>query len=189
MNKEVKVSMELSSAQQLWQNFVLGNERAFELLYIKFHDALYNYAYGITQNAELAAESVQDLFIKLWRNHQNLSQPVSPKHYLFRAIRNIIYNKQQREHKILYVGDRHHLEELSSTHYNEGISFFNALPLSATLQQNMEKLTSKQREALYLYYVEDFSYKELSLHFNIKVEGAYKLVYRSLEALKQVYNN
>ncbi|MFZ4861102.1 RNA polymerase sigma factor [Sphingobacterium sp. Mn56C] len=188
MNKEVKVSMELRSEQQLWRNFVLGDEKAFEMLYTKFHDALYNYACGITQDVELAAESVQDLFIKLWRNHQNLAQPASPKHYLFRAIRNIIYNKQQQHRRILYVGDRQHLDELSPATYTEDVQFFNALPLSVSMQTNMEKLTSKQREALYLYFVEDFSYRELALHFNIKVEGAYKLVYRALEALKQVFN-
>ncbi len=183
-DRYVGISSSKAVDEALWKSYLLGDEDAFKSLYDRFYTILYHYAYGFDHDRDHIVECIQDLFVKLWRNRSNLSQPPSVKHYLFKALRNILYNKQIQRKNEVYVGGMDTLALLNEQSYSE-LHFRNTTPLSPEMEQYLKKLTNKQREAIYLYYVEDFSYKELGLHFKMRTEAAYKLIYRALEALKQ----
>lgn len=174
--------------EQIWRRFISGDRLSFEQLFSRHYDALYNYLNAFEKDPELVTECVQDLFVKLWRNHANLSPTASPRHYLLRAIKHVLYNKKALTKRMKYVGGLHNLELLSTDSIEADLTFQNDMPLSPAMQERMRNLTDKQREALYLYYVEDFSYKELADYFEITTRGAYKLIYRALDVLKAEFN-
>ena len=69
----------------IWDNFRNGQENAFVLIYNQFIDTLYNYGERLTDDRELIKDSVQDLFVDLWKNKEKLPQVTSVKYYLFKA--------------------------------------------------------------------------------------------------------
>lgn len=176
-----------TSDRDLWMRFKEGHEAAFEALYHRFYDSLCGYGYRFDNHMVFVEECIQDLFVKLWRNRDRLSLPESPKHYLLKALRNIIYNKQQAQGFLVYKGTSSDLVLLTQERTEE-MPFRGTPSLSAELEYHMQKLTAKQREAIYLFYVEDFSYQEIAVFFRIRREGAYKLIYRAIDALKVEMN-
>ncbi len=168
--------------KEYWRIFVGGGDQAFKALYDAYYPVLKQYALGYAKDESLASECVQDLFVKLWNNRGSLNAaPASVKHYLIKAQRNIIINKTNQRRKESYVG---HTEELMATH--EGVYFHeeDPVPFSAGMRKRMAQLTERQREAIYLFYGEEYSYAELAEHFDIQTTAAYKLVYRALDTLK-----
>ncbi|GAB3997101.1 RNA polymerase sigma-70 factor [Spirosoma daeguense] len=80
-----------------------GDEQAFRAIYERFWPGLYSVAYNYTRDQATAEEMVQDLFTTLWLKRHQLTIQSSLKAYLFRAIRNHIYDhldKQAVRHRV-----------------------------------------------------------------------------------------
>lgn len=45
-----------------------GNEMAFSRIYERYHKALHGVIYKVVKNEEIAAEILQDVFMKIWKN-------------------------------------------------------------------------------------------------------------------------
>ena len=165
---------------------VQGDEAAFEALFEYYYAQLSTYAARFGYDASFATECVQDLFVKIWQNRANLSQPASVKHYLFKALRNTLYNRVEARKKELYIGS---LDELIGFElvYEPGDQAYPFSGVSDELQHQLDRLTARQREAIYLFYFEELTYQEIADMLQINVTAAYKLVYRALESLRSGY--
>ena len=53
------------------------------------------------------------------------------------------------------------------------------------LEDYLKKLTDRQREIIYLRYIEEYSYEEISEIMNISVESGRNLISKSLNKLKK----
>lgn len=167
----------------VWAQFKNGDKRAFEAIYHQHYSALVNYGLRLKQDVNFVEEAVQDLFVKLWQNRDNLNRPASLKHYLLKSLRNIIYNKLNAVSREFYVGDE-----------TDMLGFEFHIPRDSTdyhqqlLKKLMAELTDRQREAVYLFYQEELSYQEISNLLKIKIGGTYKLIYRAIEKMKSGFH-
>lgn len=69
-----------------------GDELAFTAIYKRFWPSLYSVAYNYVRDQATAEEMVQDLFTTLWLKRLHVSIQGSLEAYLFRSIRNMIYD-------------------------------------------------------------------------------------------------
>jgi RNA polymerase sigma-70 factor (family 1) len=60
-----------------------GNVASFDLLFEKYSSKLYGFALKYFKNETDAEELVQEVFVKVWENHQSLNSALSFKSYLF----------------------------------------------------------------------------------------------------------
>jgi len=74
----------------------------------KYYTQLKDFAYIITQSREVSEEIVEDVFIKMWKRDEEVSQIENIRAYLFRAIRNTSLNYLKKENRSLEV----YLDEL-----------------------------------------------------------------------------
>jgi RNA polymerase sigma factor (sigma-70 family) len=167
-----------------WDSFVKGDKKSFEYLYNEYFEALIKYASKFSSDQAFIEESVQDLFVKIWQNRERLNAPASVKYYLFKALRNLIYNKLTSTSKEVYIGDESDLLAFdlkmdAADPYDSSESWDTAT------DSLLNHLTQRQKEAVYLFYVEGLSYKEISDLLNIKVGGTYKLIYRAISAMRE----
>jgi RNA polymerase sigma-70 factor (family 1) len=65
-----------------------GSKNAFSAIFISYYRNLVLYATNYTHETELAEEVVQDVFAKIWENHEVLDIKVSLKAYLLKAVQN-----------------------------------------------------------------------------------------------------
>ena len=75
-------NLKLLGDEQVWRLFREGNRWAFEEIYSRYHPVLSAYGMRLTGDADMVADAVQDLFVKLIRNCSSLKQTDSVKYYL-----------------------------------------------------------------------------------------------------------
>ena len=75
----------------LWSSLIEGNLRALETIYKRHYALLLNYGLKFCQDIELTKDCIQDVFVKLHKSKE-LSQTVSPRAYLLKALRNTLYD-------------------------------------------------------------------------------------------------
>lgn len=184
------ISSEISD-QICWATFKKGDKPSFEKMFNYYYPMLINYGHKFTHDIYIIEESVQDLFVKLWKNRLNLGDPPIVKLYLFKAFRTIIFRKLQQSAS-------HPTDNLDEEHYN--FSFVLAPDqkliddekteeVRKKIQAALSILTSRQREAVYLRFYEDMSYEQVAEMLQMNTGSAYKLLYRALDRLKENLGN
>jgi RNA polymerase sigma factor (sigma-70 family) len=73
---------------QHWHAAQLGDERAFAALVLALSAPLDAYARRLTGSAELAADLVQDVFVRLWTQRDSTRVHGNIRGYLYRSLRN-----------------------------------------------------------------------------------------------------
>jgi len=170
----------------IWDSFSRGDEKSLKLIYDNSYDMLVNYGYKFTSQIHIIEETIQSLFIKMWRNRHNLNRPSSLKHYLLKAFRNTLLSHLQAE-------SRKNLRMLTF----EALPFFLEPPPDENLidreeasrqrqvlKNRMHLLTNRQREAIYLRFFQELSYEEIASLLQMNIGGVYKLIYRAIERLR-----
>jgi RNA polymerase sigma factor (sigma-70 family) len=170
----------------LWGNFRKGDKKAFQAIYQKYVPALLNYGAKITADTSLVEDSIQDLFIELWKSGEKLSETDSIKFYLFKALRFKILRSQNTSHSSEMVSIEGFMTLLKSPSQEDRWIESEATSFQLQqLKQNLEKLPARQREAINLRYFHSFSNEEISRIMGINYHSACKFVYAGLKALKE----
>ena len=81
-----------SDQSKLLYELSQGNELAFTKLYNEYKNVVFSTALKITKSRMLAEEVVQDVFLKIWQNHENLAEITNIENYLFIISRNHIFD-------------------------------------------------------------------------------------------------
>jgi RNA polymerase sigma-70 factor (family 1) len=69
-----------------------GDEKAFTVLFHAYHQSLGEFVMTLTESAEMTAEIVQDVFIKIWMSRQELAGVEKFTAWLFILTRNYTLN-------------------------------------------------------------------------------------------------
>ncbi|WP_353718348.1 RNA polymerase sigma factor [Dyadobacter sp. 676] len=73
----------LNNEKELLRRVAGGDERAFTALFDHYHQRLGMHIYRITRSEPVAEELVHDVFLKIWRNRELLSEIENFSVYLF----------------------------------------------------------------------------------------------------------
>jgi RNA polymerase sigma-70 factor (family 1) len=115
----------------------MGEKRSFEILseenfaeiYQVFWKKLYCVGYNLLRDKALAQELVQDVFVKLWMNRNEIRHIENAEAYLLRALRNKIYDHfdsvacRKKHHKLAledFSEEYHAVDDIVV--FNEGMS-------------------------------------------------------------------
>jgi RNA polymerase sigma-70 factor (ECF subfamily) len=159
--------MDQSNDQQLFQELKMGDERAFQLLFVKYYAAMCSFAFQLLKDREAAEETVQDTFVRIWEKREKLSIDASVKHYLFRAIRNHCLNLIQHEKIRKKYADKV-MEDNSNELQFE--NFFPETDLIQRIEHCIESLPPKRQEIFRLSREQGLKYKEIAETLNISIK-------------------
>jgi RNA polymerase sigma-70 factor (ECF subfamily) len=141
-----------------------GSEPAFEELYRLYSHRLIRYLIKMVKSETLAAEILQETFIKIWSCRENLNPELSFRSYLFRIAENLVYDlfrKTARNKKLANVLIK---ESFAYSHVEE--SFF-IKENNKFLREAIESLPAKRREVFQMVKIEKRSYEEVSRVLNV----------------------
>jgi RNA polymerase sigma factor (sigma-70 family) len=174
--------------QSLWRSFRFGDREAFGAIYHRYAQVLYNYGYKVTSDAPLIEDCIQDLFVYLWKNRAGLGETDSIKFYLFRSLRREITRRITGNRLVSESStdtDDFMPSELIFSHEAFLIEAQTEAEKVVALQQAMQKLTRRQREAITLRFYGNFSYQEIGEIMSLNYQSVCNLVYKSLHILKE----
>ena len=173
-----------------WSRFKNGDKNALESIYRAHVKSLINYGLKITNDQELIKDSIQDLFIELWKGRQNLADTDQPKFYLFRALRNKL-SKAISQHSFVSEAEMQLSSDNLLTDYVELAIADKEQQLqnSVTLKQLLEKLPKRQQEAIYLRFYHNFSYEIIASMMNMNYQSVLNLMQRALKSLRKEFSS
>ena len=131
----------------LWIQFLDGNENAFSQLYCLFLDDLLTYGRRVGGDNEMVEDLIQDLFLKLYQKKIILEDNTRLRPFLFRALKNLIYNQLLRNAKLQPLPDYDFAFDLNYT-IDEQLSLTQDQGLSDEIHHILKGLTGRQKEII-----------------------------------------
>lgn len=185
------VRLQPENEARIWDDFINGDDAAVSFIYRKYAGMLYNYGRQFAED-ELVRDCVQDLFFDLIRSRKRLGKVLSVKAYLYSSLRRKIARKLKKGR---FEIEENLLDEKAKFYMS--IASDGTTPMDSFISKRLEilkdacnGLSTRQREAIMLYYFEELSYREIADIFGMKkVASARILMYRALDALKGILGN
>ena len=147
-------------------NVVENNEEraaAFSEIYALFYKPGVSFLTHLLKDKEEAENMVQEVFVKLWLNRDNLVFDVNLKPYFFRSLKNIAFDyfktmEKDQLMKDTYLKKMKDLDESGPQEKEE---------ISRAVNQAIDQLSDKRRQILRLTYIEKKSYQEIAKRMGI----------------------
>lgn len=173
-----------NSTETLLASFQAGNMAAFSELYDLHINILFNYGLKLTIDKELLKDCIHDIFVKLYVKKDELGVIDNLKSYLFISLKNKLCDELRKR---MYMSDTavEEINVVSSTDveddYMEEEKTRNNLLLVNNL---MDRLSPRQREALTLYYIEEKKYEDICEIMDMNYQSVRNLMHRGLTKLR-----
>lgn len=175
------------SSEALWAAFKNGDRKAFAILYQRYFKILLHYGMRIASDRDLVKDSIQDLFVEIWRTRENLSYPNSVKAYMLSSIqRKLVRTLNQghaQQNRLLHLRDNR-IAPMFSTE-DKIIKDQLDSEQNDVVSKALDSLTKRQREAVYLKFYAGLSYKEIAELMTISVDSIYNLISKAVVTLQK----
>ena len=171
---------------KLWQKFLkYGDDHSFSLIYNSHIDKLYSYGIHLGFHSELCKDAIQDVFYKLYLSSENLSGVNNIAAYLFTSLKNRLIDMSRKDSRIQKVELINQSFSIDVTILDDIIDAEKAVLLKNKVDELLASLTPQQREAVYLRYMHDLNYTEISELLDINPDSARKLMFRAMKKLRE----
>lgn len=170
---------------ELWKHIINNDKVAFEELYHRYYSPLLSYAQRLQFNEEIIKDCIQDLFVKIYINRQNLPVVDSVKPYLYRSLTNSLLDKVKSIRNNTISID----ELMDISIEDEGVlALFkendNDLLKAQYLKNALNQLSTKQKNALYFRFIKEFTWEEMAEMFQMSEHSCMNLVSRGISNLR-----
>jgi RNA polymerase sigma factor (sigma-70 family) len=139
---------------------------------------------------QTAMDAIHDIFYKLCTHHSSLNEIGNLKFYLFRSLRNrlIDLKRTNRESPGLLPAEEGMDDQLpfhlSVTVEDELIMKEDSEEIRQKVEHVLNRLTDRQREIIFLRYIQECSYEEISEIMQISIAAGRNLVSKSIAKLR-----
>ncbi|MCI4650272.1 sigma-70 family RNA polymerase sigma factor [Phaeodactylibacter sp.] len=161
-------------------------QRGITLLYEHYSPALYNIILRIVQSEEIAEETLQDSYLKIW---DNFSKYDSSKGRLFtwmvRICRNLAIDKVRSSQ--FKKGNR--TESIPDSVYNSDSLSEELNTSDPGLRKVVSKMDDKTRILIELLYFKDYTQREVSDALDIPLGTVKSRSRKAIQVLRQVLGN
>lgn len=175
----------------VWERFKSGDKEAFAFLYNLYVDVLFHYGCKLSKDEELVKDTIQEIFIDLYNGREtNKSSPENLKYYLLLAIKRNLIKKLVRNRRFDFgkVKDELVFDSLYNVE-TRMIEMESQRELFERISGLLDKLSNKQKEAIYLRFNESLEYTEVAEIMGISIESVRKQVYRAIKQMKEMLDS
>lgn len=174
--------MSHEESQKRWKQFLSGDEKAYEWLYLHYTKELLQYGLCITSDAELVKDCIQDLFVYLYVAKPKLQSCKNCRLYIYIAFKNNLFKA------ISKVSNMDNIDEnipftLELTVEEQFINNEQYINNSKKVNQLLSLLSPRQREIIYYRFILEMSISEISTLVNINYQSVQNLIQRSLRKM------
>lgn len=161
---------------------VLGGEvEAYRILVERYRRQFGRYAISLLGDADLAADAVQEAFIRAYDSLAGCREPDRFGAWFFRILTNQCHTARGRNRR-----DAVDVETAGLTSRERSDAALEQGELARQLTAALAKLTPEQREAFVLKYVDERSYEEMAELLGVSADALKMRVHRAREALREI---
>jgi len=172
----------LPDDQHIVMQLKQGKVSALEVLHEKYAHRIFGTCLRFHLTAEDAEEIVQDVYVKIWENRQNLKLGYSLKSYLFTIAKNAVLKYARK--KVIHFTIEHyiHKEPTTSQNVEHALMYKEAQDYLETL---VESLPPKKQKIYLLSHCDGLPHKEIAEKLGISVRTVESHAYQINTLLKQ----
>lgn len=169
--------------ESIYQKYLDGEGNAADLLVERYGDMLTLYINGYIKDIHEAEDLMIEAFSKIFAKERPIAGNGSFKAYLYKTARNLAL-RHKRKHRILFS----RIEDLDFEPPGKMLADTEILrnERDRQLYEALDKLKPEYREALYLIYFEDLSYRSAATVVSKSEQQIKNLVYRGKQSLKTI---
>ena len=145
--------------KNLVQAFQEGDEFAFVSLYNRYREGVYSYCAKMLFDRELAADVLQETFLRVYENRHRLMKSESIRSWIFTIARNQCLNQIRRSKRTVPLTDEMRLVAPQSS---SPISQLEKSEQIALINLYLKDLKFEYREAIVLREYQNLSYEEIA---------------------------
>lgn len=171
----------------LWNKFRSGEHESLEQIYNLHIQALYRYGLKLSADESFVMDCIHDLFVDLFKNRKTVGTTVNIRFYLIRSLKNKIIRSASTFHKNIFRSIEDHpfflepsVEEPSLPEEKEMIRHKRRL-----LREALDKLPDRQKEAVYLRYINNFNNEEIAQIMGISYQAVRNTLHKAIENLRK----
>ncbi|MFH1451164.1 MAG: sigma-70 family RNA polymerase sigma factor [bacterium] len=171
--------------EEIVKRVQMGEIDTFSFLVSRYEERMMRYARKFLLGYEEAQDSVQNVFIKAYRNINGFDIKRKFSSWLYRIAHNEFINVLKKKKEIPILGLDIGAIFPASDRYN-AFKEVERKETKAMLEGHLNRLDPKYREVLVLFYFEDLDYKEISEVMHIPVSTVGVRLKRGKEIIKKV---
>jgi RNA polymerase sigma-70 factor (ECF subfamily) len=158
-----------------------GDEAAFEALFRAWYPRLADHAWRLLAERDAAEDTVQEVFVALWRGRQRLPEATALAGYLHRAVRNRALNQLRARKGEVADPDGQMLPAVEP----DGPRRLEEQQLDAQLAAALATLPPRTREVFLLSRNQGLTYADIAGTLGISVKTVETLMGRAIRALRE----
>jgi RNA polymerase sigma-70 factor (ECF subfamily) len=166
----------MDSDQELIELINNGDADAFEVLYKRYRDWVFNLAWRFTGSQQDALDVLQDTFIYLLGKFPGFSLTASMTTFLYPVVKHVSFNIRNKNRRS--ISDEGMLKELTEPASEETGS--SRSEMAAVLSV----LPDEQREVLLMRFVDNMSLQEIATALNIPTGTVKSRLHHALQKLR-----
>ncbi|PYF75201.1 RNA polymerase sigma-70 factor [Pedobacter nutrimenti] len=171
------------SDRLLLEKYSQGNTSAYNVLFKRYYDSLYRFALKNVKDSFAAEELTMDVMLGLWKKKGDIFVEDDLKAYLFRSVKNAVYNHYRK--KLLptvpleIVRDEQLLSGKAADHELQ------SRELESVYRQKLEQLSPQRRRVYELSREQNMSYAEIAKDMDLSVNTVENYMVASLSFFRK----
>ncbi|MCL1794414.1 MAG: sigma-70 family RNA polymerase sigma factor [Oscillospiraceae bacterium] len=153
---------------------LLGNNKAFESLVIRYQKKVMASAYSITRDHHLAEDVMQNSFVAAWKKLNTLREQNKFGAWICRIAKNNAKNVAVKYQGYIHLDSLENIEAASESAEDYDM-----------LHSAIENLSDKQKSAIKLHYLENASIEEISNKLNLPVGTVKRRLHDGREKIRK----
>ncbi len=171
------------SDEELVRSLQKGDVIAFDRLFDRYGRRILSFARGYMESREEAEGLVQEVFIRVWENRENIKEHLSFRSYLFTISYNLVRNYFRAKYR-----EREFLEEImreSSGPPDDASRQVEYLELIEEIDHVVEKLPFRQQQVFRLSREDGKSHKEIARILSIQPKTVENHLHEAIKKIKK----
>ncbi|MDA6069528.1 RNA polymerase sigma-70 factor [Flavobacterium sp. AC] len=164
----------------LLQSLKEGNEKAYSYLMDVYYHKLCLYADSLIRNIFAAEDIVQNVFLRLWIQRENLKIDQSFKSFLYKSVYNEFID-QYRKNQLLTTLEKRYFETLNAFVWEDNSDNFEQMLF--VINKEIEKLPPKCKEIFILSKKEGLTNNEIADYLKITVKAVEAQITKAFSVL------
>ncbi len=173
-----------------WKLLAEGEKQGLYACFSLFYDDLYRFGMFLYHDSELIKESIQNLFLELWKIRHKLADVDNIQQYVLIIYKRIIYQTNQKA-SLKNISQDISLEDLR--HDAITVSSYESILIASQEDEQLKKrlthalgkLTPRQKEVVQMRYYECLSFKEISDKTQLTQRTIYNTLHSAVNVLRE----
>lgn len=165
------------------QKLLQGNQIALRELYDKYAQMVYQLAFHILKDEQIAEEIVQDTFLQLWGSREKIDAASNIRTFIYVISRNKCFNRLKQLKRYHSLFEPLLIEE-SYNHISEQDPLAEK-EVTEALEQLVQKLPTKQQLVFRMSRFEGLSHQEIAQQLSISTNTVKNHLVSSLKFIRE----